>query len=634
MTAAQSPAPEEVEDNHDPVVDEEYIPPPPAPLPLRPAPQPSMAQTPLKITETVLPGQQSRLMTQGRPLPGAVPHPSKAASEFLAGILNSPEQRKRTAAWQIQVRRLGPAVYRGRRLNTTDHLGDGFCLMSTKDLQEEIRNSFGGGKYRAEVRDEGGGWQTSWDFGIDTAGYPPVIVGGSQPLDEHSNGDVMTPEQRELHAVKVEEAKSKAKRDTEREEMRLQREREEYEEEKRKRAEARDASPALKAIQDQIAEGNRRFEKLFEMQMQQHRELLTALTAKKDDGGGFAAVMPLLIESIKGGRAEQIEITKSNNEAAKENAKLAAEAMKSSAESQLKSMENSRNSDKEWMQLLLKDAKPKDSIGDVMKAMQLVESIRDRFGPEEMIPQEGESVLGTLAKHLLPVLAGFATRAGTPGAAAAGAAIGLPPGQAPNAGQLPQLADALAPLLLERLRASNPQLAGGAQAALPPPSNLPTMGSTTAEIPPAATGGVVNLDPATPQVAPQATPQVPAPAAEAQFTPVKEDDLTGSNPAERLREMVGTTVQIMLGDARDQRHEVTWVDDALRFWNGQFLNNIVVAASDADRISMIGQHVDPIVWKTLLDMLQDMNSPSQKVIYKAFIDGLHALVVEHRKRMQ
>ena len=97
--------------------------------------------------------------------------------------------------------------------------------------------------------------------------------------------------------------------------------------------------------------------------------------------------------------------------------------------------------------------------------------------------------------------------------------------------------------------------------------------------------------------------------------------------------MVGATVQIMLGDARDQRHEVTWVDDAMRFWNGIFLNNLAVAASDADRINMIGQHVDPIVWKILLDMLNDMNNPGQKIIYKAFIDGLHQLVIEHKKRM-
>lgn len=655
MSVAQATPPDDFDNEEDPLLDEDPEPEQPAqPPPPRavPMPAPALQSIPntgggtLTFKQNIPPGQNV-FPVPNRPAPGAVPPRSTgtAIKIQLENILRDDKKRAERTDWKISVRRLMPFVYKGRRLDTTSVLTE-MPLMSPHDVQAGVAAAYGGGKYRAEMLDGSGITQGSWDIDLNeaTAGAPKTL-GASDAEPGAQMPD-------EIAKINAETARRKAELELRRLEENMDAEREERKERAMKREEERSQSPQLKALQDlisaQAAAAQRMFETMMKQQEQQQnqfQQLMTTLLTKKDDGGGMkdmAAMMSTMItpmvESMKASRGEQVDIAKANAEAMKETARLQNETMMKVEESKAKFMAEAAAQSKEFMHLIIKDAKPKDTAGELMKYMDLIDGLKDRVDPRGFQEEGGGSWMDKLLPALVPLLARFA-QPGTPTGAAVAQFSGAPAGSAPTPEMIDRFAEAIAPAVYNKIvQRAQPQLQQAPQPQLPSTvSALPPVDATTTV--PASTQPTpsqqppTQLDPvAATSPAPSPNPVVDAAAATANAAIPAGSEPMDSEAAERLREHVTDIAQMMLADAKDKRADPTWIADALGVLPAPFLVELAKAPDLGAQVDMFGRHADPIMWKQLLDTLQNMNDPFQKVAYDCFVKGLKAITDETKKR--
>lgn len=511
--------------------------------------------------------------------PGSTPHASTPGQglatvrEWLRRATENESEQRRTANWKIVVKRLTPLVHKGTALNTTEPIAD-LSIMTLNDVQDAVRGSHGGGKYRADILNDAGGWQMGWQFQLSGE---PITALANQMSGFGPHNDPM----HEIRVKQAEEEMALRRREQERKDKEYEEDRAERKAKReREEREAQQQNPLMQYIlkmeerqerqraedQRQRAEDQRRFEALVEK------------LAKPDSAPDMLKLLLASLEAKKEDPEVQIKLAQMKADSEKEIARLNAEASTRASEAVIKANEAAQAKSEKWLELVFKNqTKEKNTLGEMESLFKLADVIRDRMAPQEVEAGGGMEAFAPLVSAAAPaiaqILAKFATP-NTPTGDLAARAAGVAPGQPID---YDRLAASLAPHVVKASKPALPQQAGPTQ--------------SEAVITTDAQGNSVM------SVQQPAPANVPVPAPELDVTAE-----TGTTREERRRDKVRVAMEGMIADAADKVAEASWVQDALATW-GDLLDEIAATKDDDSAAKVIERYADPVMWGRLRELM-------------------------------
>ena len=641
--------------------------PPPPPLPSQQEPQARVSAA-FHVPLSQLSSMSGR-QTLASPLetPGLVGR-SRAGVQFLADLVADSDR----VGYLIEVRRIGPAIWEGVQL-PLGPVGQRLQPMTYLEIYENIRALHGGGDYRIHVIDEMGRVVQQIPFRIDTVTEPPRMNfpspsynGSAAPLPQYrqiapgmpgrfgmSSGPAAEEDEQlklrnEERTVSAQIAVKTRKREAELLERRWQDE----EEAARERKEKKTLEPALAANQQmqtlerQMAQQTQQFMQALQQQQaaanQQFQQLLLTLTSKKDDGGQL-----LMIESMKASQAMMTTLVNTMMSSSNHRAQESVEQVRVKAEQEHKFMEmmlrmqqgGGSKYEKLVESLVMAQVnKPQDSVQQAIQllemgrkqTMDMLEFRDERGGSKEddfdYDPEAG--IGGNIGKLIFGLLRGLMKGGGIKDVGAILQALNKTDPAQVQTSDLRQLAARLEQQYGPQFQQQQQQRQlPVALRQVAPVIRQPIQQTMQQQVVQRVSSTnpfdeELEEDGAAVTVTAAAAPQPVTSQSE------QEDEDDEGTPEERLRERVNEMFRIALIDLRDGVRSPEWVDYALDKLNEDFLDLLVAAKDDAERVGILQEKADPALFQQIYSMLVDEQNRGR---YEKFINGLHEIVAEHAK---
>jgi hypothetical protein len=593
---------------------------------------------------------------------------SRAGVQFLADLVADSDR----VGYLIEVRRIGPAIWEGVQL-PLGPVGQRLQPMTYLEIYENIRALHGGGDYRIHVIDEMGRVVQQIPFRIDTVTEPPRMNfpspsynGSAAPLPQYrqvapglpgrfgmSSGPAAEEDEQvklrnEERTVSAQIAVKTRKREAELLERRWQDE----EEAIRERKEKKQLEPALavnqqmQTLERQMAQQTQQFMQAMQQQAaaatQQFQQLLLTLTSKKDDGGQL-----LMIESMKSSQAMMTSLVtammgSSNNRAQEtvEQVRVKAEQEHKFMEMMLRMQQGGGSKYEKLVESLVMAQvnKPQDSV---QQAIQLLEmgrkqtmdmlEFRDERGggkDDEFDYDPEAGIGGNIGKLIFGLLRGLMKGGGIKDVGAILQALNKTDPAQVQTSDLRQLASRLEQQYGTQFQQQQLPVALRQVAPVIRQPIQQTMQQQVVQRVSTTNPFDEELEEEGAAIVVPAAAAVMTPVADALLTRDDEVEEEEGTPEERLRDRVNEMFRIALIDLRDGVRSPEWVDYALDKLNEDFLDLLVAAKDDAERVGILQEKADPALFQQVYSMLVDEQNRGR---YEKFINGLHEIVAEHAK---
>jgi hypothetical protein len=639
--------------------------PPPPPLPAQQEPQARVSAA-FHVPLSQLSSMSGRQTASPLETPGLVGR-NRTGVQFLADLVSDPDR----VGYMIEIRRIGPALWENVQL-PLGPVGQRLQPMTYLEIYENVRALHGGGDYRIHVIDDMGRVVQQIPFRIDTVTEPPRMnfptptYSGSGPTPQYRQlapgmpgrfgmpGAGAAGEEDELVKLRNEERTVSAQvavKTRKREAELLERRWQDEEEAARERKDKKQLEPVLamnqqiQTIERQMAQQTAQFMQALQQQQQaanqQFQQLLLTLTNKKEDNSG----QMIMVESLKASQNMMTTLVTTMMAASNTRSQESVEQVRAKAEHEHKFMEmmlrmqqgGGSKYEKLVESLVMAQVnKPQDSV---QQAIQLLEmgrkqtmdmlEFRDERGgakDDEFDYDPEAGVMGNVGKLIFGLLRGLMKGGGIKDIGAIMQALNKTDPSQVQTSDLKHLAERL-----EQQYGHQFQLPSGGQQQVPPAlrqvapkpqvqTNAPRTVLTPFDDEIVEEDGVA----AAAAVAHGAVVVTPPP--QVQIAEDEEED--AETPDERLRDRVSEMLRIALVDLTDGVRAPEWVDFALDKLNEGFLDLLVAAKDDAERVTILQEKADPVIFQQVYSMLVDEQNRSR---YEKFINGLHEIVAEHAK---
>lgn len=657
-----------------PRVDLPQIPQPPIPpSPVQHDPEPQARVSVAYQTRlSSLPGVGTPRGNGSSPLdtPGLVGR-GRTGVQYLSELVNDVDR----VGYLIEVRRVGPAIWEGSQL-PCGPVGPRLQPMTYLEIYNHVRDLHGGGDYRIHVIDDIGRVVQQIPFRIDTVTEPPKFVDAmgsvnsfrpaatpmyrsGMPNGRPYPGTHAAGEEDELVKLRNEERKVASEiavKVKKREGDLLERRWQEEEEARLERQEKKKTEPVLamnqqiQTIERQMSQQTQQFMQAMQQQQQamqqQFQQLLLMMANKKDDGGQL-----LMIESMKAQQSMMTTLVtammaSSNHKAQESEAQIRAKADADHKffEMMMRMTQGGGAKYEKLVESLISAQlnKPQDSVQQAIsllemgrqQTMEMLE-FRDKNREDEpTMDYDPELGVGSnLAKLLFGMLRGLMKGGGgIPGVAAVLQALNKTDTSQVQTSDLRQLASTL-----ENQYGQQFQRLQTAQPVQQTQNTVPLAFSRVAQQqqPRPVVQSPFEATFEEEEITQQVQVQVPVAVAVAPSAIIEEDEEDDDlpegmedTPDGRLRWRVNEMIRIATVDLKDGVRAPEWTDYALDKLNEEFLDALVAAKDDAERVVLIQSKSEPALFQQLYAMLADEKNRSK---YEKFVSGLHEIIAEHAK---
>lgn len=561
----------------------------------------------------------------GRALAGG--HPPGASAQYpgvmqehasAAAYFNQQAAKPDCSSWQVSVRRQGPSVWKGKRLLSGADI-ETLSIADIKTLTDQIKDLHGGGTYVLYLKDDSGMAKCQLRVSIPTANCPPIPPATGDDDDRrspygglpgHKDDSESAKAADEARAARIRADLAKAKSEEKQAEIKGRIEVEAMEQHAKEAKEdgmgggGKEMVAAMMAMNEKMMantkemmlaqqqaqkEQQQQNREMLEKMLTANRETITALTAKKDDGG---AGVNIIVEAMKATAATNQQVL----------ATIAASAS-AGKEDQMKFLQmmiehNKDNKGGGTAEEILKTVlpsiinQPKQSLQDSLKLiesgkqqMQEMYEIASQNAQEPPRIDESQGWMTNIANILMQM---FAQRRQEPAMqSVVGQAIGQPALAGPYSDQqAQQAAQVIAPRVA---------------------------GALTGRQFPALT---MSEQPAMPAQQPQQVVAMNPPPA-----PIVVDAAAEARLVDSVTDVLGTAIE----DLQDERRQPRWIDEALADWPRNFLENLS-KLQPTDMVPLLQTRCQAAMWNSLNALI--MQNPAK---YKLFTDGLQLLVTRFQQ---
>jgi hypothetical protein len=560
--------------------------------------------TTVSTKETMIPaGSASPLEAQAQARRGRKPSTASQQDADVIDWLDRHVSDTETVDWRLSVRRTSPPTVKGQTLLINREIyGNG--LLPFSQVRDDVLLDHGGGSYKLVIYDEAGRAQKQTIF----TSKEPVKI-STLDLDhtgiENASGSaqpVVDPihEVEEIKKKRIEAESERSKRELIQEQVqtrKAEREAKLEEMEGREELERRSMQPAMQELKTEfsakIEQMKSDSDRKFEQMLSKMESLVTAIaTAAQPKQDTLTPILAMMTEAQKSAAMMMAESAKAQATAMQISAEKNAEALKETAKIQAESAHARDKNQGMMMEKVFERAfNPPNTAGDMFKWMErgeqrtldMMERIEDvKADAKEAVPIVPYNPEGSALEKIAAVVLGYIERKQS------GSAPAQPQAQRPQAQAPQQLANAK------------------------PTGRLGVY--DIEDIKPVVQAGVIQTPTGAQVVAQPQLATGPAPVPVAQAPGVEGSD-------ERLRFYVSESMKEAVEDAQDGRMEQTWVEDALKLWNGPFLESLFQANTDANRMKLIQAQTDPAVYNALTAQVG-----TSQIKYGNFVRGLQVLM--------
>jgi hypothetical protein len=560
--------------------------------------------TTVSTKETMVPaGAASPLEAQAQARRGRKPSTASQQDADVIDWLDRHVSDTETVDWRLSVRRTSPPTVKGQALLINREIyGNG--LLPFSQVRDDVLLDHGGGSYKLVIYDEAGRAQKQTIF----TSKEPVKI-SALDLDhtgiENASGTaqpVVDPihEVEEIKKKRIEAESERSKRELIQEQVqtrKAEREAKLEEIEGREELERRSMQPAIQElktdfsarIEQMKADSDRKFEQMLSKMESLVTAVASAAQPKQDT---LTPILAMMTEAQKSAAMMMAEAAKAQALAMQISSEKNAEALKETAKIQAESAHARDKNQGMMMEKVFERAfNPPNTTKDLLAYMQMgkentlevLEMVNDakaeaKADAPPVVPYNPE---GSALEKIASVVLNYMERRQGQGQ--------RQPAQAARTAQANQ----------------PPQIA-----AVKPTGKI---GMYEVEESKPVSGMVQ-----TPTGSQVQTPQLAGPASSASLAPVVPVE---GSPEERLRFYVTESMKEALEDAQDGRMEQTWTDDALKLWNGPFLESLFQANTEGSRMKLIQAQTDPAVYNSLSGQVG-----ASPIKYDNFVKGLQVLM--------